>query len=174
MLFRSNGTEYTTFAAYKAGSGKDVNSYFENPSYINAGVGNLHLSTSSILINYGDPAFVAASGETDIDGENRIIGSRVEVGADEVFVSNLMFLNNNKIETKLNIYPNPASSFVTITNTKGIDFEIRDTNGKLMLTKSIQNKEDFSVIDLEVFPKGLYFINWKNDVEFGSEKMVVN
>lgn len=42
-----------------------------------------HLQAASPCINAGDPAFVPAPGETDIDGQPRVIHGRVDIGADE-------------------------------------------------------------------------------------------
>ncbi|MHC4790195.1 MAG: PKD domain-containing protein, partial [Planctomycetota bacterium] len=42
-----------------------------------------HLSADSPCINAGDPAFIAEPGETDIDGEPRIMYEHVDIGADE-------------------------------------------------------------------------------------------
>jgi parallel beta-helix repeat protein len=47
-----------------------------------------HLQETSPCINAGDPAFIAEPGETDIDGEPRVRGGRIDIGADE-FVVNL-------------------------------------------------------------------------------------
>ncbi|TWT41840.1 Serine protease AprX [Phycisphaerae bacterium RAS1] len=46
------------------------------------------LAPDSPCINAGDPLFIAAPGETDLDGEARELGNRVDIGADEfgVFV----------------------------------------------------------------------------------------
>lgn len=46
--------------------------------------GDYHLLKDSPCIDAGDPSFVAGPDETDIDGNPRISGSRVEIGADEV------------------------------------------------------------------------------------------
>lgn len=43
----------------------------------------VHLHRRSPSINAGAPDFVAAEGETDIDGDPRVIGGRVDMGADE-------------------------------------------------------------------------------------------
>ncbi len=42
-----------------------------------------HLQAGSPCINAGDPAYVVALGETDIDGQARVAGGRIDIGADE-------------------------------------------------------------------------------------------
>jgi parallel beta-helix repeat protein len=44
---------------------------------------DLHLVDSSPCRNTGDPAFVPTSGETDMDGQPRVMADRVDIGADE-------------------------------------------------------------------------------------------
>ena len=44
---------------------------------------NYHLSAAAFCINLGDPAFTDET-ETDYDGETRLMGIRVDIGADEV------------------------------------------------------------------------------------------
>jgi hypothetical protein len=45
--------------------------------------GDLHLREDSPCRNAGDPAFAAAAGETDLDGQPRVMADRVDIGADE-------------------------------------------------------------------------------------------
>ena len=45
---------------------------------------DLRLSAGSPCINTGDPDFVPEPDETDIDGDARVIGPGVDIGADEV------------------------------------------------------------------------------------------
>jgi len=49
--------------------------------------GDYHLTTVSPCIDTGDPCFVPAPGETDFDGEPRVSGYRVDMGADEFQIS---------------------------------------------------------------------------------------
>ena len=42
-----------------------------------------HLQRRSPCRDAGDPAYVPSPGETDIDGEIRVYGGRVDMGADE-------------------------------------------------------------------------------------------
>lgn len=45
--------------------------------------GDYHLLSDSPCVDSGDPAFSAAPGDVDIDGDNRVSGGRVDIGADE-------------------------------------------------------------------------------------------
>jgi cysteine-rich repeat protein len=78
-----NGTIYAGFSAYRSATGQDAASLFADPALVDPADGDLHLSGGSPAVNAGDPAFTAAPGETDIDGQPRINGGRVDVGADE-------------------------------------------------------------------------------------------
>ncbi|HWL93927.1 MAG TPA: right-handed parallel beta-helix repeat-containing protein, partial [Phycisphaerae bacterium] len=46
-------------------------------------LGDVHLLPGSPCINTGDPNFVPAAGETDIDGDPRVLGCRTDMGVDE-------------------------------------------------------------------------------------------
>jgi len=48
--------------------------------------GDYHLLEDSGCIDAGDPAFVADAGRTDIDGDSRLSGATVDIGADEFAV----------------------------------------------------------------------------------------
>jgi cysteine-rich repeat protein len=81
---------YPSFAAYRAGSGQDAHSLFGNPLFVDAGAADLHLAAASPAVNAGDPAFVPAAGETDIDGSTRVSAGRVDIGADELTCGNMV------------------------------------------------------------------------------------
>ncbi len=49
-----------------------------------AAAGDYHLLEGSPCVDAGDPSFVAAPDETDIDGEPRILGAKIDIGADEL------------------------------------------------------------------------------------------
>jgi hypothetical protein len=76
-------TEFTGFANYQQATGQDAHSQFADPLFADTLAFDFHLAHGSPAINVGDPSFQAASGETDVDGEARIKGERVEIGADE-------------------------------------------------------------------------------------------
>lgn len=81
--FSWNATEYVGFAAYESGTGQDAGSTFANPLLVAPASGDFHLAAGSPAVNAGDPAYVPAVGETDLDGGARKNGPRVDAGADE-------------------------------------------------------------------------------------------
>ncbi len=54
-----------------------------DPGFVDVGLGDYHLSADSPCIDRGDPDYMPFSGEADIDGHERIINGRVDIGADE-------------------------------------------------------------------------------------------
>ncbi len=44
---------------------------------------HLHLAVGSPCINAGDPACLAIDGETDMDGQPRVLYGTIDIGADE-------------------------------------------------------------------------------------------
>ena len=55
-----------------------------DPLFVDRNAGDYHLRSSSPCINAGDPNRTAEAGETDIDGESRIMGGRIDMGAYEL------------------------------------------------------------------------------------------
>lgn len=74
--------DYTGFSAYKAGTGNDAHSLFMDPKFVNAPGGDFHLQSSSPAIDAGSTDH-AIIGTQDIDGEPRVQGDNVNIGADE-------------------------------------------------------------------------------------------
>lgn len=82
------GTAHATFAAFQAATGQDANGLFAAPQLLAPASGDFHLAAASPAVDRGDPAFVAAPGETDLDGAPRVNGARVDLGADEATCGN--------------------------------------------------------------------------------------
>jgi hypothetical protein len=54
-----------------------------DPCFVNPDSNDYHLLEESSCIDAGDPDFVAGPDETDIDGNPRILGEKIDIGADE-------------------------------------------------------------------------------------------
>lgn len=81
--FEYEGAIYTSLASYQIGTNQDANAIFSDPEFANTTTPDLHLTSISPAINAGNPSFVVAVGETDMDGASRVGDSRVDIGADE-------------------------------------------------------------------------------------------
>jgi hypothetical protein len=75
---------YTGFAAYRSATGNDKHSIFIDPKFVSTTTPNLHLQATSPAINAGqNQTYVGAA---DYDGNKRIQGGAVDIGAFEVLV----------------------------------------------------------------------------------------
>jgi parallel beta-helix repeat protein len=68
----------------------------KDPLFTSPDNNDFSLTINSPCVNAGDPNFVAQPGQKDINGDDRVIGSVIDIGADEV-VLNPLDLNNDGI-----------------------------------------------------------------------------
>ncbi len=87
-----NNSNYSSFSAFKAGTGTNNNSKVANPQLVNAILPNpdFHLKNTSPAIDAGNPSFISAKTEMDIDLQQRISGI-VDCGADEYWAANASY-----------------------------------------------------------------------------------
>lgn len=90
-----------------------------DPLFVDAGVMQYQLSAHSPCIDFGDPEFVPFIGETDIDGEPRVMGTRVDMGADEFRSTPTAVIS--VMPKAISLHgdqggPNPENQVVTIRN----------------------------------------------------------
>jgi hypothetical protein len=82
-IWQWKNVEYNSFAAYQAGTGNDAHSlYNKNPLFVSLSPVNLHLKTTSPAIDMGQN--LPEAGSVDIDGQSRLQGAGIDIGADEV------------------------------------------------------------------------------------------
>jgi hypothetical protein len=79
-----NGTEYTSFAAWKTACGEDAASTSDaDPLLINTSTPDLHIQPGSPAKNTGVVISAAVNGSTDIDGNVRIVNNKISKGASQ-------------------------------------------------------------------------------------------
>jgi len=83
-------TQYTGFAAWKAGSGNDANSSFVDPMLVSPATGNLHLGAGSPAVGAAVLLSPTVAGSEDIDGTPRVSGAAADIGADEMACGNMV------------------------------------------------------------------------------------
>lgn len=80
--FTWKNRDYWGFSDYKAGTGNDAHSLFVDPRFVSPAGGDFHLRPSSPARDAGDTDH-ALIGTEDIDGDPRVQGAAVNIGADE-------------------------------------------------------------------------------------------
>jgi hypothetical protein len=76
------GTLTVTYSDVQGGC-SGIGNINADPCFVNPESNDFHLQPKSPCINAGDPNYVPGPNGTDMDGEPRVINSRVDIGADE-------------------------------------------------------------------------------------------
>ena len=117
------GHRYTSLAQFQQATGQSAHGLFADPRFQDAGNADFHLSQNSPAIDRGDPAYQAAAGETDMDGEARIANGRVDIGADEygsvVKIGVWGEKHLSRAFQLLPAYPNPFNGSINIPVRQG-------------------------------------------------------
>jgi CubicO group peptidase (beta-lactamase class C family) len=114
-------------------------------------------SQNMVIIRMGDPSGTPAFALTNYDNE---LWARVNQ-----FVCTAVSTNEINTPTKLKLFPNPASKYITITNSASNNFLIFDSYGKSINVFRDNNNR----IDISNLSRGMYFIS----DGLKSEKLIV-
>ncbi|CAN5426542.1 right-handed parallel beta-helix repeat-containing protein [soil metagenome] len=87
LSWRWNSHNYTSLAAFVAGTGNDAHSTFALPKFVNPTTGNFRLQDGSAGIDSGQNLGPDVLGLMDLDGNTRVQGSQVDDGCYERMVS---------------------------------------------------------------------------------------
>ena len=83
--------------------------------------------------------------------------------------NNLSTINNERLETEIKIYPNPAKDFIKIDGLKNGTIEIYNSIGELVI-KQFYNQFDTLNFNL---PSGFYLLNIKTDDKSLQRKLII-
>jgi hypothetical protein len=78
-----NGKSYTGFAVYQKGTGKDRSSVFADPQYVDVTTPDLRVAAASPAVNAGVNLGAATVGHDDFEGNPRVQGANIDIGAYE-------------------------------------------------------------------------------------------
>jgi hypothetical protein len=79
----------------------------------------------------------------------------------ELIVESVLGVDDNALDVAIVMYPNPANSQVTISNSSNIQLEkaaIYDINGKLVMNVNLQDMQREKVIDVSNLASGVYVV----------------
>jgi predicted outer membrane repeat protein len=145
-----------TYSCIKNWTGGGEGNIDESPLFVDAGTGDYHLRTDSPCINAGDPNFIPEDDETDIDGQNRVMGSRVDMGADEVLTDDKLItvaLDGSGDYLKIQDAIDGALEGDKIIVAKGTYFENIIFDGK-EITLTSTNPDDWDVVSETIIDGG--------------------
>ena len=82
-IWKNEETDISITYSNIQGGWADIGNIDTDPMFVDPAVDDYHLLPGSPCLDAGDPAYVPAPGETDLDGQPRVIGGRVDMGVYE-------------------------------------------------------------------------------------------
>ncbi len=168
---------YTSFSSYRTGTAQESNSIYNKPMFVNPTfpAPDLHLLSNSPCINKGNPTTLISNGETDYEGNMRIIGNLLDIGAYE-FNNALGINNTDRDKTPFVVYPNPFSSVTTVsfnTELKNATLEIYNMEGqKIKIIQNIYGRQ--TILNRSNLLEGIYFFKIVDDnSNFMNGKLII-
>lgn len=149
---------YNSFSSYLSGTLQEANSIYNNPLLTNTILPSpaLLILPASPCINTGKPITLISSGESDYDGNARIIGGIIDIGAYEI--STLGINGIDPYENRIFVFPNPFTSetfFLFNSELKNAELKVYDMRGQeIKEVKSIFRKQ--ITINRNNLPSGIY------------------
>jgi len=153
--------------------------YNQDPLFVDVNNDNFALTANSPAINNGNSILVPSSLTTDFSGMNRIIGIGVDMGAYEYCPNGIGCTSTtpphndyrNTPVVELNIYPNPATDFITIDGiSDNAQLTIRDVNGKIVYTQLVSSGS--YNISISSLSKGIYIAQITVGEELYTQRLI--
>ena len=137
-------SDFNSYQAYmKNNHNLEANSFYADPDFVDPNNGDYHLGLNSPCINNGDNNVV--SWDYDIDGEPRVQGKYVDIGADEARRVRRIHDGNDEWYVYIQDAINEASDGDEIVVYPGTYYESVDFGGKA-ITLSSAEPNDLDVI----------------------------
>ncbi len=154
------------------------NLFYEVPDYFATGEATVTDNcTDPVTITSQDPAV----GELISDGVYTVtLTAEDEYGnvgecTFELTVESILGLDDNKLDSSISMYPNPAQSNVTISNSSNILLDkaaIYDTNGRLISTTDLSDMQQEKTIDVSNLATGVYMVQIQGENATAVKRLV--
>lgn len=146
------------FVSPSAGSGMGFNGITANWS----------LQSISPCINTGDTNYTYPS--TDIAGNPRIYGNRIDIGAYEF--QGPVGITYYNLQNQISVYPNPTNYqfFIDARTSEKLILDLYDINGRYIFSKTVNNKSNIDVSELD---EGVYSLTIKTVGSVINKKIVI-
>jgi len=119
--------------------GSGVNNFTNPPGFVNLGCGDFHLQIGSPCINAGNNSFIANS--TDLDGNPRIVGGTVDMGAYENQYTGTVHYVSLTSTNPVTPYTNWSTAATNIQNAVGAA-----QNGEIVVATSGTYNSGFTIV----------------------------
>lgn len=151
------GNTFSDFGAWQTACGQETQSLFANPLVISTSSisPDLHLQNNSPCINSGE---YTTSSDRDLDGNLRVAGGIVDMGAYEWGSNNA--INDVKDGADLFLFPNPASNTIVVKSTENGLLNIYNLVGELIFTQPVTGY--LTTINVSSLLPGLYISTHNN------------
>ena len=169
LLATFNNKDYEGLASFYRQTGLGRHDIFGDPSFkdLHAPLPDFHLTNSSPAIDQGNPSYIAAPGEKDLDGEARIIHQRVDIGADE-YASGNSTVPIWDIGQRFHTTPNPGMDYIYIVPDPGaVYYTLYDIKGRPLYEGCYTGK-----IAIGSLSKGIYALQIMEDKKKNSNQVV--
>ena len=180
-----NGNSYLSYSSFTSGTGTNANSQVANPQFVNGNITapNFHIASTSPAKEAGNPAFVAALNEADMDGENRISGI-VDCGADEYYatvgIHQPISSDKPSAYSLGQNYPNPFNPMTTITfalpSKSFVSLKVFDALGRdvaTLVSEELPAGTYSQQWNAPGFPSGVYFYRLQASSTIETKKLIL-
>jgi hypothetical protein len=118
----------------------------------------------------------SVSGPITVHGNNAC-GSGTD-GVKNITVKTCAGIAENRTETGISVYPNPAGGVLNIAITNGkkqINLQIVDVRGQMVYKESLENipLEFTHKVDVSAFSRGVYFVELFDSKRFVIKKIIL-
>ncbi len=152
---------------------------FMNAAFLLLGLGGLH-AQETVLPTGGEATGAGGTASysvgqivyTTATGTNGSVAQGVQQPYE---ISTTVGINETTINLELNVYPNPATNYLTLKVEKleSLTFQLIDLQGKVIENKKVTAIT--STINMEELPKAIYFLNvTKNNQLIKTFKVIKN